>query len=349
MIAILTSNYDGGILQLTEQLHSTFKNLHQEVMVFLPEQVNGENEEWVKYERYSSIIPYSNGYEIVARKIASLSPSFVFVCDSNLVTSRIVLALPKSLKVIMCVHDVSPHPNYNTWKVLCKDKVKTHYIKLAWKRANRIVLFSKHSQREFRDKYQHLKDKLGVIKLGAHVPKTTKQRPPEMIEGEEFFLFFGRMDKYKGIIRLLNAFSKIKNVSGIKLVIAGRGTLTEEEQKIIEKIPNIILIKRYILDGEMLWLFDNCKFTVLPYIEASQSGVLSMSYYFKKPVLVSDLEGLTEFVEDKKTGFVFCNDEEFNRLLSFMVNEKYDMSEEIAYYYRTNLDWEVNVKRCLEE
>lgn len=348
MIAILTSNYDGGILQLTEQLHSTFKNAQQEAVVFLPDQVERENIDWVKYKRYSSIIPNSKGYETVANKIASISPSLVCVCDSNLVTSRIVLALPKSLNVIMCVHDVSPHPNYNTWKTLLKEKLKTYYINKAWKRANRIVLFSKHSQREFRDKYQHLKDKLDVIKLGAHVPNAKRQRPPEINENENYFLFFGRMDKYKGIIHLLNAFSKIADTTNMKLVIAGRGTLTEEEQRIIEEVPNIILIKRYILDGEMIWLFDNCKFTVLPYIEASQSGVLSMSYYFKKPVLVSNLEGLTEFVEDKKTGFIFHSDDEFVRLLSLMINETYDMSEEIAYYYKTNLDWDVNVARCLE-
>lgn len=349
MIVILTSNYDGGILQLAEQLHITFKSIVGDTVVFLPDQVDSEENDWIKYRRYSSVVPGSKGYEAVANKINELSPSLVFVCDSNLVTSRIVLALPKSIKVVMCVHDVNPHPNYNALKVFLKETIKSFYIKKAWDRANRIVLFSQHSLKEFTIKYRKFKEKLFVIKLGAHVPNTVSQKPPELIGNEKFVLFFGRIDKYKGIIRLLNAYEKSSSNVSAKLVIAGRGVLTDEEQQIIDNNPNIILIKRYILDGEMIWLFDKCKFTVLPYIEASQSGVLSMSYYFKKPVLVSDLDGLTEFVEENKTGFIFHDLDEFSKLLSYMINEELDMKDKIDNYYKNQLEWDVNVKKCLEE
>lgn len=349
MIVILTSNYDGGILQLAEQLHNTFRNIAGETVLFLPEKVEGEKKDWIKYRRYSSIIPASKGYEAVANSISELSPRIVFVCDSNLVTSRIILALPSTIKVIMCVHDVNPHPNYNALKVMVKDKFKFFYIEKAWKRADKIVLFSKHSLKMFASKYQNLTGKLFVVKLGAHVPDVDFQKPPELIGNENFVLFFGRIDKYKGIIHLLNAYENNCDNVKAKLIIAGRGILTDEENQIINNNPNIILIKRYILDGEMLWLFDKCKFTVLPYIEASQSGVLSMSYYFNKPVLVSNLDGLTEFVEENETGYIYHNFKEFSELLSYMINEELDMADEISNYYKNYLEWDVNIRKCLED
>lgn len=57
----------------------------------------------------------------------------------------------------------------------------------------------------------------------------------------------------------------------------------------IQKYENIILINRYIKDEEIAWLFNHAKLTVYPYISATQSGVLSVSCYFGKPIIASDV------------------------------------------------------------
>jgi glycosyltransferase involved in cell wall biosynthesis len=43
---------------------------------------------------------------------------------------------------------------------------------------------------------------------------------------------------------------------------------------------------------------------VLPYLSATQSGVLNIAYGFRKPVLVTDVGGLGEDVVEGKTGFI---------------------------------------------
>jgi len=51
-------------------------------------------------------------------------------------------------------------------------------------------------------------------------------------------------------------------------------------------------------------IFQRCSVVALPYIDASQSGVISTAYGFKKPVVVTDVGAIPEIVDDRKTGFI---------------------------------------------
>lgn len=345
MIVILTSNYDGGILQLAGQMEKSFAELDYEATVFVPSEVKETKNEWRKYERRISLLPINPTYKRIAKEICSLNPEFVFVCDTNLVTSRIILSLPHNIRVITCVHDVYSHPTHSELKTRIKGLLSSFYLNNALMRANKVILFSKNSKNLFVKKYPEMKEKAELLHLGAHVPDAIEEKPKEMEGITHYILFFGRMDRYKGISRLLNAYNRVQNEMGVTLVLAGRGTLTDEESR-LSKARGVKLIKRYISDGEMKWLFANTEYTVLPYIEASQSGVLAMSYYFGKPVIVSNLEGLTEFVLPGVTGFAFNNQVELERLLIKAIRDPLK-KENVMQYYRDNMEWVRNLKKCL--
>lgn len=353
MIVLLTSNYDGGILQFACQMRREMEALYGDVVLFAPDNcVPGCLPDDTRiYRRENSIVPFEKKYKSIAKNIEKLHPDVVFVCDSNLITSRIITELKKNISVVMCVHDVNPHPNYGGKVVQLKDMVKMPYVHGGWRRADKILLLSEHSFKGFKEKYPQFTNKLDVLKLGAHVPNVCGIEPPEMHGiNEEYFLFFGRIDKYKGIGNLLKAFREVNDKVHTHLVIAGNGHLTEEEQSLIEKSTNgITLIKRYITDEEMVWLFENAKCLVLPYIEASQSGVLSMSYYFGKKVIVSNLEGLTEFVEKGVTGDVFQDNKELEKCLLTYDKMETKKDEAVLEYYSDKLEWKSGIHRCLKE
>lgn len=349
MYVVLTANYDAGILQFAKQITKTLSRI-DETVLFAPSEAISVDKTVELYERKNSINPMCNMYKEIASRISALKPSWVFACESNLITSRIICYLDETIKVAMCVHDVVPHPSYLSYKAVIKGKVKTPYIKRGWKRTDSILLLSEHSRKIFQEYYPSLSYKVDLLRLGAHVPDVNSEMPPELTDfTKSYYLFFGRIDKYKGLFHLLNAYSQVKNIVKWDLVVAGNGTITDEEQILInENKERIHQIKRYIKDEEMCWLFEHSGCTVLPYIEASQSGVLSISFHFGKPVIVSNVEGLTEFVVHRKTGLIFNTGKELCEYMTEIESTACQYRDNIHAYYMEHLDWEKNLRSCLE-
>jgi glycosyltransferase involved in cell wall biosynthesis len=121
---------------------------------------------------------------------------------------------------------------------------------------------------------------------------------------EPWGLFFARLEPYKGLNVLVEAAGRIKHhtKASTDLIIAGRGKL---EDLVREPVPaNIEVRNRFIGDEEAVNLFSRCGVVVLPYIEASQSALVAAAYFFQKPVVVSRVGALPEYVDDGETGWV---------------------------------------------
>lgn len=118
-------------------------------------------------------------------------------------------------------------------------------------------------------------------------------------------LFFGRMIEYKGIGVLFSALEKvIEVIPNIKMVMAGRGNLSKYSEVISHYQNNLEIYNEWIKDDDIHNYFDDVDFIVAPYIDASQSGVVVLSYSYGKPVIVSNSGGLPEQVKERETGIV---------------------------------------------
>lgn len=105
----------------------------------------------------------------------------------------------------------------------------------------------------------------------------------ELQNTSDYILFFGAVDHYKGVDILISAYNRHPESDKHKLVIAGLGNL----DKITE--PNIIRLNRFIEDAEIRDLFTKAAIVVYPYRSATMSGVLSLAFYFRKKVVMSDV------------------------------------------------------------
>ncbi|PHM07497.1 hypothetical protein CK516_26685 [Nostoc sp. 'Peltigera malacea cyanobiont' DB3992] len=119
------------------------------------------------------------------------------------------------------------------------------------------------------------------------------------------YYFFGRIWPYKGLKYLLQAMPLIaERIPEVKLIIAGRG------ENIIQYFPNGYDEKRYEIINDFIPLeevsnlFQRSTVTVLPYIEASQSGVAALSYGMGTLVVASEVGGLSEIIQHKKDGLL---------------------------------------------
>jgi glycosyltransferase involved in cell wall biosynthesis len=128
------------------------------------------------------------------------------------------------------------------------------------------------------------------------------------IKGERVLLFFGFIREYKGLEYLLRSIPLILREFPIHLVIAGEvwGDSTPYTELIrgLEIGRHVTLINRYIPNEEVSVFFDAADLVVIPYVSATQSGVVQLSFAFGKPVVIGNVGGLPEAVEDGKTGYL---------------------------------------------
>jgi glycosyltransferase involved in cell wall biosynthesis len=128
------------------------------------------------------------------------------------------------------------------------------------------------------------------------------------IQRERVLLFFGFIREYKGLEYLLRSMPLLLKEFPIHLVIAGEvwgdpAPYTELIQK-LEISSQVTFLNRYVPNEEVSVLFDAADLVVIPYVSATQSGVVQLSYAFGKPVVVGNVGGLPEAVEDGKTGYL---------------------------------------------
>jgi glycosyltransferase involved in cell wall biosynthesis len=71
------------------------------------------------------------------------------------------------------------------------------------------------------------------------------------------------------------------------------------------KIEDVVkVINKFVANEEVGKHYQAADLVILPYRSATQSGILNVAYGFYKPVIVTDVGGLAEFVDEGKTGFV---------------------------------------------
>ena len=122
-------------------------------------------------------------------------------------------------------------------------------------------------------------------------------------------LFFGYVRKYKGLDILLEAFPKIleQHPEAFLLVVGEFYDKPDYYFNIIKKfnIENKVrVINKFVPNEEVSKYYLSSDVVILPYRSATQSGILNVAYGFKKPVIVTDVGGLSEFVVKNKTGIV---------------------------------------------
>lgn len=124
----------------------------------------------------------------------------------------------------------------------------------------------------------------------------TGDTPVAELEGKErYILFFGRIELYKGVHLLYDAYRQHPELHSLPLVIAGSGNIYFEH----DESDNIVFVNRFIADEEVARLFSRAAVVVYPYTSATQSGVLSIASYFDVPMVIGDVPYFREVASGK--------------------------------------------------
>ncbi|MCA9564491.1 MAG: glycosyltransferase [Myxococcales bacterium] len=120
-------------------------------------------------------------------------------------------------------------------------------------------------------------------------------------------LFFGYIRPYKGLRILLHALAKLQT-EDVELIVAGECyEKVQEYRDLINELglsDRVQLFDRYVENDEVPGLFAAADVVVLPYLSATQSGIVQVAYAFGKPVIVSRVGGIPEVVDEGHSGLL---------------------------------------------
>lgn len=227
-------------------------------------------------------------FNLLEGLICEIKPEIVhFMVGEYLFANHIKNVKPES-SLCLTVHDLHPHERNK--QSIKDDLIYKEIIHKGYKKCESYIPTLTTSSLSQYKELKELYPSKNII--FTHFPslvteqiKHGRAEVKELLGIEKYILFFGSVDKYKGVDLLISAFCSLKDNCGMKLVIAGKGQDYDTSDN-----KDIIRLNRFIEDEEVGDLFRRASFVVYPYISATMSGVLSIAYYFRKCVLLSDVQ-----------------------------------------------------------
>jgi glycosyltransferase involved in cell wall biosynthesis len=204
--------------------------------------------------------------------------------------------------------------------------------KYALKKADFFITMSQSVKKSLHNLFPKLADKrVSMLEHPTYDFYASKDK--ENYDFQYHLLFFGYIKGYKGLDVLLEALPLvIKQIPQIKLTIAGE--VYGDERIYLDLIKKYKLKEyinfqnRYIANEEVKDFFLSADVVVLPYKQATQSGIIQLAYAFGLPVIASAVGGIPEVITQDKTGsLVVANDPQALAQAIIDFYNKFDLKE----------------------
>jgi len=190
---------------------------------------------------------------------------------------------------------------------------------------------------------------------GEIISKEEALRKLNLDISKKYILFFGFIRDYKGLDLLLNAFAdKRIDKNKYRLIVAGEFYSNEDKyRKLIADLSiqnEVHLYNEYIPENDVNKFFCASSIIAQPYKSATQSGVTQIGYHFNKPMLVTNVGGLSEIIENGKCGYVVnpVATEITDAILDFFENEKEGYFIDEVTKAKDRFSWTNFSKKILE-
>jgi len=241
-----------------------------------------------------------------------------------------------NIKYVLSIHDFNLHPGENSFF-----KKKIYEIKK--KNADKYVCFSKHIQKKLIKMNNVSIDK---VLLSSFYTKNKLHKKNNKIKKLKF-LFFGRFLEYKGIGKLIKIFSKKYFVDN-NITLTLIGSAGKNFNLPVIKTKNIKIISSWVHENKLDKIIKKYDICVLPYDEASQSGVIPLMFRNSIPVISTPVGGLTNQIKHNINGLVSINknifsiEKEIKRVLNLNFFYKlrkgaYDQAAEDNIAFKKNI------------
>lgn len=268
----------------------------------------------------------------------------ILICTmSHLWNVPILLMKNHSLIYFLVLHDGKPHEGENYF-------FRNFLLKIEINKANKIITLSNHVKNYLLSNFSIQENNISVIPHGLFNYSLKKSNCKS---NSINILFFGRILPYKGLDNLLVAFEDIrKKYKHVKLKIVGHGDISNYKLK-KDNSKNISIYNKWVCEEMVGKFFSEAYVVVLPYKNASQSGVIATAYAFGVPVIINPVGGLSEQVIHEKTGLISkgMNPKYLSNSISRLIDDKIlykKLCNGVKMYSSRNLSWSKIAKQFKE-
>ncbi len=239
----------------------------------------------------------------ITRYIKQVSPDVIHIQSGASWELALKVLFPR-IPLVVTMHDLTKHPSWSEQSL--KFRFQQWMLDLAIFFATALIVHGEYLAAMAHE----LCRKRGLSRTITSIPHGTISRYGNGVsrvhlESPGNVLFFGSLNKYKGVEYLVMAEPLIRNaIPGVTIHIEGHTDQKAYYQGLIKPESKIRLILGRADDRRVFELFRWADVIVLPYIEASQSGVLQLAMAFCIPPVVTQVGGLPEVVSNGISGLV---------------------------------------------
>lgn len=214
-------------------------------------------------------------------------------------------------KIVLTIHNITPHTT-DIFDVL----INKFFNKILFPFADVFIVHNLRNKQKLLKLYKIDENRIHILTHGTLKPyglvkgisKITAREKLNIPKEKKVILYFGYIWGYKGLDDLLKSLVFIKQkIKDVLLVIAGQPLKNWYIYEAIIRDNNLedyVDIKLgYISDSDIEYYFSCSDLVVLPYKQHpfdTHGGVGAIGMFFKKPLVVTDVGGLPEYVKDKR-------------------------------------------------
>jgi glycosyltransferase involved in cell wall biosynthesis len=262
-----------------------------ESRAFIDPQVEFAPFEWQRHRSPSSLL-------LIVRLLARIRawrPDIVHFLGENNVWLNLLPPLLGRTPVVTTVHDIELHPGDAESR-----RVPRPFIDLFVRQSDAVIVHGERLRAAALARLPTSADRVFVFPhpaLTYYARLAQRNKMAQTKDGLFRVLFFGRIYEYKGLKYLIEAaLLALPRLPSLRVIVAGRGDNSGEDGAIILATETFELRNRFIPDLELAQLLTDADVVALPYIEASQSGVLMVALAFGLPVIATDVGELANVV-----------------------------------------------------
>jgi glycosyltransferase involved in cell wall biosynthesis len=229
-------------------------------------------------------------------EVEGASPDVVHLQQGHTWFNLFLPVLARRRPLVMTVHDPRHHLGDRD-----SHKTPQAVVDFGFRRATAVIVHGAAVGRTLAEVAGVPPERVHVVphhRLGGGTTAPPPEGPPSV-------LFFGRIWPYKGLDDLIRAQPLVSaRVPGARFVIAGEGESMDRYRAMMADPSRFDVHNRFVSNEERDRLFREASLVVLPYVEATQSGVIPVAYAHGRPVVTTSVGALAEAVDDGATGLV---------------------------------------------